>query len=231
MTEFDSYQRRYEETIDEAIGYTGKPQSFFTQVKAEYLSELFERKFDRDSRIEVLDIGCGNGTIHPMLLERNPGIRLCGVDVASTFIENARETNPQVQYEIYDGGRMPYSDARFDVAFTICVMHHVPPIKWPAFLDEMRRVVRPGGLISIIEHNPLNPLTRRLVDTCPFDQNAVLLRPSKLGALVRQAGFTNVGTQFIQFTPFGGPMFKRFDRLMGWLPLGAQYIVSGEPSR
>jgi len=53
MTEFDSYQRRYAKTIDEAIAYTGKPQSFFTQVKAEYLSELFERKFGRDSRTEV----------------------------------------------------------------------------------------------------------------------------------------------------------------------------------
>jgi SAM-dependent methyltransferase len=230
MSEFDVYQTDYKEKIDEAIGYTGKSQSFFTQVKAEYLSELFGRKFGRDSQIEVLDIGCGNGTIHPMLLERRPGIRLCGADVASSFIEEARADNPQVRYEIYDGARMPYADAQFDAAFTICVMHHLRPAQWPGFLDEMRRVVRPKGLISIIEHNPFNPLTRRLVQTCPFDQNAVLLRPSKLGALVRRAGFQHVATRFIQFTPFGGSLFKRFDRLMGWLPLGAQYIVSGEPS-
>ena len=39
----------------------------------------------------------------------------------------------------------------------------------------MRRVVRPGGLLCIIEHNPFNPLTRLAVVRCEFDRDAVLL--------------------------------------------------------
>jgi ubiquinone/menaquinone biosynthesis C-methylase UbiE len=227
MTEFDGYSQGYEQDINAAISHTGKPQEFFTRVKADYLSELFARNFGANSKDEILDVGCGNGSIHPMLLDRHPGLRLTGIDVASTFLETATRQHPQVRYDVYDGVKLPYPTARFDAAYTICVMHHVAPTEWSSFLSEMSRVVRPGGLVSVIEHNPLNPLTRRLVNTCPFDKNAVLLRSSRLTKLMVDAGLREVACRFIQFTPFDGAFFKFFDRMMGWLPLGAQYLATG----
>jgi SAM-dependent methyltransferase len=232
MAEFDTYQKNYEESIDSKINYIGKPQQFFTICKAEYLSELFNRWFPPEQKIAALDVGCGNGSIHPFLLERCPRVQLHGVDVASVSIDDARRENPQVVYETYDGSTLPYNAGRFDVAFAICVMHHVPQSAWSSFLDEMRRVVRPKGLVCIIEHNPFNPLTQLLVNTCEFDKNAKLLRAGRLSGLMRRAGFADVKSRFIQFTPFEGGFFKRFDRNMGWLPLGAQYLVTAQvPSR
>ena len=226
MPEFDAYSKHYEKTIDGAISYIGKSQQFFTVAKADYLSELFLSRFGSEREIEVLDIGCGNGSIHPFLLERCPLIRLRGVDVASTSVESARLTYPQVQYDVYDGAKLPYATGQFDAAYTICVMHHVPPSEWATFMSEMCRVVRPGGLVSVIEHNPFNPLTQLLVNTCPYDQNAKLLRSSQLTKFMRNAGLDEIQNRFIQFTPFEGNFFKRFDRFMGWLPLGAQYLTT-----
>jgi ubiquinone/menaquinone biosynthesis C-methylase UbiE len=227
MAEFDAYRASYEAQINAAVRFTGKSQDFFTETKATHLIKLFATHFGAGRELDVLDVGCGNGSIHRFLLRRWPELRICGVDVAATVIEEARGKEPQVQYNVYNGLNLPYEQNRFDVAYAICVLHHVDPVRWPNFLLEMRRIVRPGGLVVAIEHNPLNPLTLRLVKTCSLDRNAILIRSSKLVALFAGAGLTDITRRFIQFTPFGGTFFERFDHGMGWLPFGAQYLVAG----
>jgi hypothetical protein len=86
--------------------------------------------------------------------------------------------------------------------------------------------VRPDGLIAIFEHNPINPLTQWIVRTCPIDENAVLLGRGRLSKLVSQAKFAAIESRYILFTPLDGARYRAFDRMIGWLPLGAQYYVS-----
>ena len=86
--------------------------------------------------------------------------------------------HPEVGGETYVGETLPYESSAFDLSIAICVLHHVPPTQWVGFLCEMRWVVRPGGLVCLIEHNPLNPLTKLVVALCEFDRDAVLLRRS-----------------------------------------------------
>ena len=105
-------------------------------------------------------------------------------------------------------------------------MHHVPPANWASFLTEMTRVVRPGGLVAIVEHNPINPLTQWIVRSCPFDENAVLLRSGRLARLFRGAGLIELDRRFIIFTPFSGGFFRQLDESLRWLPLGAQYCMA-----
>ena len=90
----------------------------------------------------------------------------------------------------------------------------------------MRRVVRPGGLVVIFEHNPINPLTQWIVRTCPIDENAVLLGSWNLKKLMARAQFTAIVSRYILFTPLDGRRFRAFDKMIGWLPLGAQYYVA-----
>jgi hypothetical protein len=45
-------------------------------------------------------------------------------------------------------------------------------------MKEIQRVLRPGGVFSLIEHNPLNPVTRLIVSRTPVDGNAKLLTAS-----------------------------------------------------
>ena len=226
MAEFDEYNDSYHDQINRAIAYSGQDVDFFTRVKADYLAALLKQYLPDTKRPKVLDVGCGHGDIHSHLQER-AGIDLTGIDVAASVVAEARQMNPGVSYDDYDGERLPYADGAFDAAFTICVMHHVPPPQWQSFLNEMRRIVRPGGVVAVFEHNPLNPLTRRLVNNCPIDANAVLLRSPELTDLFNRAGFRNPDRRFIIFTPFAARFFRWFDRMMGWLPLGAQYYVAG----
>jgi ubiquinone/menaquinone biosynthesis C-methylase UbiE len=227
MAEFDEFTKDYSDQINAAIAFSGQSHDFYTKVKAEYLTELLEGELPGSQTLRVLDVGCGHGIIHPFLTQPGSRMEITGIDVAATVIEEARLMHPGIDYDVYDGSRLPYEDASFDAAFTICVMHHVPPPEWPGFLAEMRRVVRPGGVVAVFEHNPYNPVTKRIVDTCPIDKNAVLLKSGELKELARQTGLKDVASRFILFTPFDKPIFKRFDRGMGWLPLGAQYFVAG----
>ncbi|MET0679308.1 MAG: class I SAM-dependent methyltransferase [Bradyrhizobium sp.] len=242
MKEFDHYRDGYSQKINQAIAFSGQTQDFYTEVKARCLLDVLSRlrapgsasdaaAFGAGPPLKVLDVGCGQGLIHPHLHPSKANLKLTGVDVAGTVIDEAREANPHVHYDVYNGEQLPYSDNTYDAAYAIAVMHHVPPANWTSFLKEMMRVVRPGGMIAIIEHNPINPLTQWIVKSCPFDENAVLLRSGRLAGLFRAAGLVEMERRFIIFTPFDSAFFRQLDSGLSWLPLGAQYcMVARVPS-
>lgn len=223
--EFDTYKTSYRDAVNASLGFSGLDVDFFTRVKADYLVDLLAARFGDVANLDVIDIGCGVGNYHK-LLQPKVGT-LTGVDVAAECVEQARIENPGVQYESYDGARLPYADASFDAAFTICVMHHVPPAAWANFTREALRVLRPGGLFAVFEHNPLNPLTMRVVNRCPFDKDAVLLRKTQVVGLLDEAGFENVTPRFILSVPAANAPLRAVDRVFSRLPLGAQYYVTG----
>ena len=77
-----------------------------------------------------------------------------------------------------------------------------------------------------MEHNPLNPFTRRIVHRTPVDANAELLAPSGARRLVASAGFACLDTQFFLYLPESA--FRRMPRLealLSHLPLGGQYAA------
>lgn len=223
--EFDTYKTTYRDAVNESLGFTGLNVDFFTRVKADYLRDLLSEQFTSLDDISLLDIGCGVGNYHK-LVKSYVG-SLTGVDVAAECVSQAKADNPGVRYDSYDGRRLPYEDGSFDAAFTICVMHHVPPENWPDFVAEALRVLRPGGLFAVFEHNPLNPLTMRVVNRCPFDRNAVLLKSSRTVDLLRNAGFNEVVAHFILSMPAANDLLRKIDRVFARLPFGAQYYVVG----
>ncbi|VEB32664.1 methyltransferase [Legionella sainthelensi] len=230
--EFDLYSESYSEQINQSLAFSGLSHDFFTRIKADYLTHLFHHNsfLKNQSHINALDVGCGHGLIHPYLLANNNKLQLSGVDVASSVIDIALTTNPNVAYQTYDGSTLPYAENTFDVAYAICVMHHVPPMQWHNFLQEMKRVVKVNGLIVIFEHNPLNPFTLKVVKDCPLDKDAVLIRSKLMRKMMQQAGLTLLKNTYILFTPFDNPLFQKFDRMLGWLPLGAQYYTLSSKS-
>lgn len=172
----------------------------------------------------ALDVGCGVG-----LTDRYLGgvSSLVGVDISPGVLEAAAEANPAVRYLEYDGRRLPFDDESFDLAFAICVVHHVPVAEWNDFVAEIARCVRPGGLVLLFEHNPLNPLTRLAVHRCAFDENVTLLRRSKAASLLRQAGLELVESAYILFFPWRGRVLDTLDQRLGRVPLGSQYYAAG----
>ncbi len=222
---FDAYEGSYRDVVQDSVAFSGLSYDYFLRSKAQLLSQLIAERLPDAEAPRMLDVGCGVGALHPLLMPACA--ELNGVDVSAACIERARADNAGAAYEVYDGARLPFQDSRFDVVFTACVMHHVPPADWPAFAAELKRVTRPGGLVCVIEHNPLNPATRLSVMRCPFDEDAVLLRRGKTCALLRQAGLSDIASRFFVFVPSTRPWALGLERRLAGLPLGAQYAAFG----
>lgn len=220
--EFDAFAKEYSRDISASVAFMGQEHDFYIHVKAGLIAETLASHDLKPRR--TLDLGCGVGLIHRYL--KGVAGQISGVDVSVDSVAEAARLNPDSDIQVYDGRRLPFDDATFDLVFTICVVHHVPPAQWEEFMREMRRVTRPGGLCLIIEHNPLNPLTRWVVRTCPIDENAVLLWPAAGRRLMRAAGFSDPSVRHFLFFPFDHPIWRRAERKMNWLPLGAQYMLS-----
>lgn len=224
--QFDAYQDSYREAVQSSIDFSGLPHSFFMAAKAELLGETVRAHFGATAKPKALDVGCGVGELHPYV--RGLFGHLSGVDVSPACIERARAMNAGVEYQCHDGSTLPYGAGEFDALTAVCVMHHVLPADWRAFMMEARRVVRPGGLVCVIEHNPFNPLTRLAVSRCEFDRDAVLLRAAVTARLMLEAGLGNVRSRYFLMLPFAGALARRTERLFARLPLGAQYMTRGQ---
>ena len=226
-TDFDDYSQSYRLAVEESIAFAGAGLDVFTKAKAAELLELAESAIGDTRHRAFLDVGCGPGETD-RLLEKGVG-RLAGVDLSERMLERARSLNPWAEYRRVEPGQpIPFEDASFDVCFAICVLHHVPPAERAHLVGEMKRACRPGGVIALFEHNPLNPLTRRAVDNCEFDRDAELLSRGEAARLLREQGLTGLRGRYIVFFTRRGRLLRRIERRLGWLPLGAQYVVFGQ---
>jgi ubiquinone/menaquinone biosynthesis C-methylase UbiE len=222
---FDRYDERYDQAVNDAIAFSKLKVDFFVRVKAAYMQDILAAHFGDPSGIDLLDVGCGVGNYHPYWIDQVGSLR--GVDVSTKCIERAAERNPRVVYEAYDGDRLPFADRSFDAVVTICVMHHVDPQQRPGFVAELRRVLRPGGIAVVFEHNPSNFLTRRVVANCIFDEGVILQQHQETETLMRQEGFDVHPSRFILLLPAFTKLLRRVDGLFSRLPLGAQYFTCG----
>lgn len=224
--DFNEHKNSYVNTIENSLRLSGKEHDFFTKVKAEFLEDIIKTYLPDVHKPQLLDIGCGHGLIHKHL--KGKGLDIVGVEVADEVVELARTENPEVRYFSHDGKVLPFEAKQFDVAIAICVMHHVPPAEWKSFLNEMKRVLKPGGIAVIFEHNPYNPVTRYIVANNVLDDDAVLLPSPSLKKMMQAAGFAGVKNRNILFTPFAHRMFRWLDKVLGRVPLGTQYYSVGQ---
>ncbi len=103
--------------------------------------------------LDLLDVGCGVGTLTADLAARVAPGRTVGVDAAAGVLADAaaaaRERGAAVELAVAEAGALPFADGVFDVVHAHQVLQHLAdPV---AALREMARVCRPGGLLAVRE--------------------------------------------------------------------------------
>lgn len=220
---FDEYASTYETLHASSITLSGEPPEFFARYKVDDVRDRVQRIASVGAIDRILDVGCGLGASIAHFRKAFPDAVTVGVDSSGRSLAVAAQRNVDTPFAQCDASRLPFPEGLFDCIFAAGVIHHVPPEQRPALIGEMRRVLRPGGLIALFEHNPLNPLTRTAVRLCPFDADARLVRAGALAKLLRQTGFANVEISYRLFFPHLLKTLRPLERRLTWLPLGAQY--------
>lgn len=98
---------------------------------------------------EILDVGCGDGTLARSLMDQ--GAHVTGVDPNSAALEAARQTVPSGTFHQTGAEAMPFADHSFDGAVFLNSLHHVPKLAMPQALREAARVINPAGSIVVVE--------------------------------------------------------------------------------
>lgn len=224
---FDEFARDYREIHTESLKLVGGDSEVYSRVKADWIANRL-----KDTHAgKLLDFGCGDGIMASMLGPAMPDWKFYGLDVSEESIEVAKSRNlKNAEWTTFNGFHFPYETSLFDVIFVANVFHHIAHEHHIGLLKEFRRVLKAGGKVFYFEHNPYNPVTRHIVNTCPFDKDAVLVKPSRSRDNFKSAGFQDVKVDYVLFfprhklfTPFWSlePMFKH-------VPLGGQYVISAQ---
>lgn len=222
--EFDQYASTYTDLIRTGIRASGEEPSYFAALKAHHMATWLGPRAS-GSALEVLDFGCGIGNSIPHLRDAFPAARLHGVDPSSESIRLASEAHTNAAFSANTDDAIPYLDRSFDLVQVACVFHHIPPLLRSRWMQEIHRVLKPGGHVFVFEHNMLNPVTTWAVRNSPVDQDAILLPKHELLGLMRSATFTHVSSRYIVFFPGMLALFRPLEPFMGWIPFGAQYVV------
>ncbi len=223
MATFDTHTGSYEAQVQSSIAFGGREHEFFTARKVEVLVELLNRWIGEAGSSSVLDVGCGIGLTDALLAPRVGAA--FGIEPAVEALSEATARGTGARYAAGDARQLPYADASFDAAVVICVLHHIEPADRGAVTAELRRVVRPGGLVVIFEHNPFNPATRVAVSRCEFDEGVQLLTQGASKRLLSASGLDLVEARGIIYTTSAAGWARSLDRALGPIPFGAQYYV------
>lgn len=221
--DFDDFAAEYDagmaDPIKRLLG--GTFETFF-----DYKAAWLQRTLQPTGRL--LDFGCGEGGFLRALRQSGAPLDLVGCDVSGGMLAVAVErwsSGPLPSLHTVSPHGLPFGDGEFDVVTMICVLHHIKKPKRLMVVQELMRVVRPGGRLVVFEHNPRNPGTRWLMARALIDAGVDPVPDQECRALLHAAGAASVHTDYIVFFP---PRFRRLwptERFLRRVPFGGQYVT------
>jgi len=127
----------------------------------------------------VADIGCGNGSLFPVIGTD----RALGVDYCAEGLSHTSARFPSVPLLCADAASLPFSDCQLDAITAQHVVEHIPAYKQAC--REWWRVLRPGGKLLLLTPNPA------FCDPAVYDDktHVRLFDPRDLSAVLTDAGF------------------------------------------
>ncbi|HEX4753665.1 MAG TPA: class I SAM-dependent methyltransferase [Solirubrobacterales bacterium] len=197
-----------------------------------------------DAEARWAEFACGPGLISRAMAPRVGSVQ--GFDLTPAMVEKARSEADlagvgNVGFEIGDATAMDVPDDSFDGAITRFSLHHIPaPVR---VLEEMRRVVKPGGWVVVADHvtddDGAAAAWHEQIERLRDPSHWACLTPSRLGALGERTGLEPDLDRVVPFEidfgewlnrGSGGPAHAELiERLLGEAPATVEsFVVNGE---
>ena len=141
-------------------------------------------------------MGCGGGATLKRLLKRSKNSQVYGIDISKESVEKARKVNAQLldkRVFVAQGSveKLPYDNDKFDLVTAVETIYFWPNL--PACLQEVRRVLKPGGrfaiMVEVVDSNS------KWTDLC---DGMTAYSPDKIKKLLDEAGFVQTESHLKQ---------------------------------
>jgi 2-polyprenyl-3-methyl-5-hydroxy-6-metoxy-1,4-benzoquinol methylase len=218
MGNFDQFADTYQQIHTANVRVTGESSEFFADYKARYIARRMGSRFSG----KILDYGCGVGMLSAYLKQTFPQAVVDGFDPSEGSIA---KVDPRIFEEGLFTSDWSQVGRDYNLIVVTNVMHHVPPAERQDVILRLRDHLAFQGILIIVEHNPVNPLTRWAVANCAFDDDAILLPPEETKGYVVFSGLEILRRDYIVFFPRLLSWFRRMEPFLGWCPAGAQYAL------
>lgn len=141
-----------------------------------------------DDGAPVADLGCGPGHVAAWLVGR--GMTAVGIDLSPAMVAVARRDYPHVQFRVGDFLELPAADGEFGAAVAFYSIIHLQAAELPRAFAEIRRVLRPGGLVLIAFH--VGTEVRHLEEWWghAVDVDFRFCQPTEIASAMERAGLT-----------------------------------------
>ena len=167
-----------------------------------YKDEMDDKPFDRDclDRLvrdvgdlgPICDLGCGPGQIARYLHRR--GVPTLGVDLSANMVAEAQRLNPEIHFHQGNMVSLPDADNSWGgIAAFYCIIH-IPREQIVEALLDMKRVLKPGGILLVTFH--IGTEIKHLEEWWdkPVDLDFAFYLPSEMEDWIKEAGFERVET-------------------------------------
>jgi ubiquinone/menaquinone biosynthesis C-methylase UbiE len=140
-------------------------RDFLVAERRATLTDVIERKLGKPTRLSFCDVGCGSGTDLEYWHQKGvPAASLFGTELLEGRAETARDRVPGASIASVAGFDVPFDDASMDVVTASLVLSSIlDPAAQIGLLREMRRVLKPSGVLAIYDFRIRKPWNRRVV--------------------------------------------------------------------
>jgi SAM-dependent methyltransferase len=135
----------------------------------------------------ICDLGCGPGHVGRYL--QRPGIYVVGIDISTGQLEQARRLNPEIEFRQGDMRELDVPDESWHGIAAFYSIIHIPRGEVVAVLRELRRVLRPGGILLLAFH--VGDEVRHFAEWWgqPVDLDFAIFRTDEMTGYLQEAGF------------------------------------------
>ncbi len=216
--EFDNFSKNYNDLLQSQHKNMGDI-SYYSKYKVDILTTIVKK----ESKLNILEFGCGIGRNLPFLENCFKNSSIYGFDISSKSLDIASNANPNIDF--LNSSDLDNYKNFFDLIFIAGVYHHIPTKERTDVSKQIYNLLNIHGKVVVFEHNPYNPITMKMVNTCEFDRDAVVLRKKELINIFLKNNFSYEKSSYTLFLPPKLKMFSFIEKYLSWFPLGGQYYI------